>query len=103
MLYGPNTNNGSILTMIEAQVDHIVAHLNRLAADGVAWVDVKPHAMARYNDEVQTAIAGVRVWHAACNGYYRAPSGRVVTQWPFSMTEYARRTAALDLDAFEIG
>ena len=25
MLYGPNTNNGSILTMIEYQVEHVLA------------------------------------------------------------------------------
>ena len=30
--YGPNTNNGSILTMIESQVEHILRHLRRLAA-----------------------------------------------------------------------
>ena len=103
MLYGPNTNNGSILSMIELQVDHVLAHLRRLAADGIAWVDVKPEAMQRYNDEVQVAISGVRVWHHGCNGYYRAPSGRVVTQWPFSMIEYERRTATLDVDAYEVG
>jgi len=103
MLYGPNTNNGSILTMIEYQVDHILAHLDRLVNDDIAWVDVKPEAMAHYNDDVQTAIAGIRVWQASCPGYYRSPSGRIVTQWPFSMIEYQRRTAALDLDAFEVG
>ena len=103
MLYGPNTNNGSILTMIEAQVDHVLAHLRRLRAEGVRWVDVRPEAMAAYNVEVQEAIAAVRVWQADCHGYYRAPSGRIVTQWPFSMLEYQERTATLDLDAFEVG
>jgi cyclohexanone monooxygenase len=103
MCYGPNTNNGSILTMLEAQVDHILAHLARLANDGIAWVDVKTDAVRRYNDDVQQAIAGVSVWQAGCNGYYRSPSGRIVTQWPFSMIEYQQRTATLDLDAFETG
>jgi len=103
MLYGPNTNNGSILTMLEAQVEHILAHLRRLANGNIAWVDVKPEAMRRYNDEVQEAITGIRVWQADCHGYYRSPSGRIVTQWPFSMAEYQRRTATLELDAFESG
>jgi len=102
MLYGPNTNNGSILSMLEFQVDHVLTHLRRLANDGIAWIDVKPEAMRRYNDEVQEAIAGVRVWQADCHGYYRSASGRIVTQWPFSMIEYERRTTALDLDAFEV-
>ena len=103
MLYGPNTNNGSILTMIEAQVDHILAHLRRLANDSITWIDVKPEAMQRYNDDVQNAIAGISVWQAGCPNYYRSPSGRIVTQWPFSMTEYQHRTATLDPDAFEVG
>ncbi len=103
MLYGPNTNNGSILSMIELQVEHVVAHLRRLRDDDIAWIDVKPETMQRYNDEVQEAIAGVTVWQAGCHGYYRSPSGRIVTQWPFSMIEYQQRSETLDLDAFEIG
>ena len=103
MLYGPNTNNGSIITMIESQVDHIVAHLLRLRSDGIAWVDVRPDVMASYNTEVQHAIAGVAAWQDSCNGYYRTPSGRIVTQWPFSMAEFRQRTATIDDAAFETG
>ena len=103
MLYGPNTNNGSILTMIEYQVEHVLGHLNRLAHEGIAWIDVKPEPMARYNAEVQRAIAGVEVWNAGCNSYYRSPSGRVVTQWPFTMTDFRDRTATIDPDEFEVG
>ncbi len=102
MLYGPNTNNGSILTMIEYQVEHILSHLERLAHEGIAWIDVKPEPMARYNDEVQKAIAGVPVWNAGCNGYYRTPSGRIVTQWPFSMAEFRERSATIRPDDFAV-
>ena len=58
--------------------------------------------MERYNEEVQKAIEGVSVWQADCNGYYRSPSGRVVTQWPFSMSEFDRRTNQPDDDAYEV-
>jgi cation diffusion facilitator CzcD-associated flavoprotein CzcO len=74
MLYGPNTNNGSILEMIESQVAHVLAQVER-----------------------------VPVWQASCNGYYRAPSGRIVTQWPGSMSSYKARTQTLDRQAFEVG
>jgi cation diffusion facilitator CzcD-associated flavoprotein CzcO len=103
MLYGPNTNNGSILTMIEAQVEHVIAQLARMRDEALAWVDVKPEPMARFNDEVQRAIAGVSVWQADCHGYYRSRTGRIVTQWPFSMAEFAERTKGIDRDAFEVG
>ena len=103
MLYGPNTNNGSILTMIEYQVAHIVRQLERLRDEHLAWVDVKPGPMAAYNDEVQEKIKRIDVWQADCNGYYKSRTGRIVTQWPFSMTEYERRTGVIDVEAFETG
>ena len=101
MMYGPNTNNGSILTMIEAQVDHFMNHVSRLTASGAAWVDVRPEAMEIYNHEIQEAIAGVTVWNAGCNGYYRTPAGRVVTQWPYTMAEFAQRARDVDWGCFE--
>jgi cation diffusion facilitator CzcD-associated flavoprotein CzcO len=100
MLYGPNTNNGSILTMIEYQVAHVVAHLRRLVDEDLAWVDVRPEPMAAYTEEVQRGIAGVEVWQDSCSGYYRTPGGRVVTQWPFSMTDFRDRTAVIDPDDY---
>ena len=103
MLYGPNTNNGSILEMIEHQTNHIRAHLERMDREGLAWVDVKPDVQARYNESVQTAIADIPVWNHPVNGYYRSESGRVVTQWPFSMTEFREMTEKIDPDAYEVG
>ena len=103
MLYGPNTNNGSILTMIESQVDHVLGHVKRLAAENLSWVDVKPEPMERYNQEVQAAISTVDVWQADCHGYYRTPSGRIVTQWPFSMIEFRERTAHINPSDYEVG
>jgi cation diffusion facilitator CzcD-associated flavoprotein CzcO len=102
MLYGPNTNNGSILWMIECQVEHALQQIQRIANEDLAWVDVRPEPMERYNEQIQQAIAGVSVWQADCNGYYRSPGGRVVTQWPHSMSEFQQRTAKLDTDAFEV-
>jgi cation diffusion facilitator CzcD-associated flavoprotein CzcO len=102
MLYGPNTNNGSILSMIEYQVNHVMGLLKLLGGEELAWLDVRPEVMQSYNEEVQEAIAGVKVWQAGCSGYYRTPSGRVVTQWPYSMTEFRERSSAIDASAFEV-
>lgn len=103
MLYGPNTNNGSIITMIEFQVSHVVALLQRMAEGGLAWAEVRPERMAAYNAEVQQAIAGVTHWQAGCNGYYRSPSGRVVTQWPATMGAYRDRVVVPDPDDYFFG
>jgi len=102
MLYGPNTNNGSILAMIESQVEYALRQIDRIAHEKLAWLDIREEPMEHYNDEIQRAIAGVRVWQAGCSGYYRTPSGRVVTQWPHSMTEYRTRTQKPDADVYDV-
>jgi cation diffusion facilitator CzcD-associated flavoprotein CzcO len=102
MLYGPNTNNGSIIYMIECQVDYVMQLLQRLDDEGLASIDVKPDVMDGYNAALQEDLAGVEVWQAGCHGYYRVPSGRIVTQWPHSMTEYRTRTQHPDPDAFDV-
>lgn len=96
-LYGPNTNNGSIIYMLECQVDLIVRELQRMDEHRLAWIDVRPEAQAAYNDEVQERIAAIGPWAGdGCSNYYRSESGRVVTQCPFGMAEYRRRTTSID-------
>ena len=102
MLYGPNTNNGSIIYMIECQVDYVMRVLQRMDDEGIAALDVKRDVMDEYNAALQETLAGVEVWQAGCHGYYRVPSGRIVTQWPGSMSEYRARTQDPDPDAFEV-
>lgn len=96
MIYGPNTNNGSILEMIEHQVDYIVRQLGEFRASGARWRELKPERMDTYNDALQQDINAVEVWQGACGGYYRGNGGFIVTQWPHTMDEYKAR---LDDDA----
>lgn len=100
MLYGPNMNNGSIIRMIEYQVEHVIEILGRIADEDLGWIDVRPEAMEAFNVRVQEAIDGIDVWNIGCNTYYRAPNGRVVTQWPFSMEEYRDMSVPVDWTAF---
>jgi len=101
MLYGPNTNADSIITMIEYQVDHVLRQVQRIVREELAWIDVKPAAMAAWNDEIQRELAEIEMWKGDVTGYYRAPSGRIVTQWPRSMPEHEQALASLDEDAYE--
>jgi cation diffusion facilitator CzcD-associated flavoprotein CzcO len=97
MLYGPNTNNGSILFMLECQADYVVRVLAWMDAERLGWVDVRPEIEARYNEQLQRDLDGVGVWApGGCSNYYRGPSGRIVTQWPHGMVEYRRRTGRLE-------
>ncbi len=101
-LYGPNTNNGSIITMIEFQVDHVVDLVKRLADERLAWLDVRRDAMDAYNAELQQAIEGVTVWRAGCNHYYTSASGRIVTQYPHSMSFFRDAAKGVDPGVFEV-
>ena len=101
MLYGPNTNSDSIVTMIEYQADHVLRQIQRIAREALAWIDVKPAAMAAYNAEIQREIATIELWRAGCTDYYRAASGRNVTQWPGSMPDLEHALASLDEEAYE--
>ena len=64
MLYGPNTNNGSILFMIECQVAYVMRQLARLDNEALAWIDVRPEVMAEYNRALQDDLDQVDVWSA---------------------------------------
>ena len=101
MLYGPNTNSDSIITMIEYQVDHVLRQIQRIAREGLAWIDVKPGPMAEYNEEIQKELESFDMWKTGCSDYYRAPSGRIVTQWPRSMPALEQTLASLDEEAYE--
>jgi cation diffusion facilitator CzcD-associated flavoprotein CzcO len=99
MLYGPNTNNGSIIFMLECQVEYIVQAIQLLEKEQLRWIDVRSETEARYNDALQRDLESVGVWAAGnCHNYYRGASGHIVTQWPHSMSEYRRRT-----EQFEAG
>lgn len=101
-LYGPNTNNGSIITMIEYQVDHAVGLVRRIAEERLAWLDVRASVQAEYNEAIQKAIEGVTVWQSGCNHYYASDSGRIVTQYPHSMTTFKQALAAAGPDAYDV-
>jgi cation diffusion facilitator CzcD-associated flavoprotein CzcO len=93
-LYGPNTNGvNSILYIHEAQTTLIRHILDVMGARGARTIEVKAQAQRRYNDEIQAAMAG-KVW-LACTNYFRHPSGKVVTQLPYSGQVFFERTREL--------
>jgi cation diffusion facilitator CzcD-associated flavoprotein CzcO len=103
MLYGPNTNNGSILLMLEYQAEFVVRFVQLMEKEGLSYVDLKDEAQRYFNRNLQAALDAVGVWRPETDGYYRGRSGRIVTQWPHSMQDYADQLRALPLMAFEYG
>jgi cyclohexanone monooxygenase len=85
MLYGPNTNVGSnsVIFILEAQARYIVRALKRLRRKGKTYVGVRASALADFVAKIDRWMVGT-VWTTQCSNYFRAPNGRVVTQWPRS-------------------
>ena len=102
MLYGPNTNGGSIIDKLETQSRYIVGKIAYLLKNGVRAIEVRPEVVAGYNDRLQADIGAVQVWQVEGSRYYRAPSGRVVTQCPYTVEQYDLMTREDDLDAFDV-
>ena len=67
---------------------------------GARTVEVMAAAQRRYNDEIQAAMQG-KVW-LACTNYFRHPSGKVVTQLPYSGRTFFERTRTLVADDYEL-
>ncbi len=94
MLYGPNTNQGgnSIVYILEAGARLVADAVSRIARRGGS-IEVRPEAEERYNEQLSAELEKT-IW-TRCDSYYRSPSGRIVTQWPHTELDYARRTRRL--------
>jgi hypothetical protein len=100
LLYGPNTNGvNSILFIHEAQAHHVMSALRQMTRLRLGALDVRQSVMERYNRRIQTAMENT-VWTAGCTSYYRAASGRIVTQLPYSGGRYWARTRVFPLWKF---
>jgi cation diffusion facilitator CzcD-associated flavoprotein CzcO len=86
MLYGPGTNGGDIVSMLEAQADYTVRAVKRMRREGVTAIEVKPQFEDRWYQVLQKTMAGTS-WTMS-NNYFTTASGKVVTQWPYGNTHY---------------
>lgn len=97
ILYGPNTNLGhnSIVYMLERQTDYVLSAIRHVGTYGRGWVDVRPDAQQRYNEELQQRLGGT-VWESGCTSWYRTDEGKNTSNWPSFTFEYSRRTRYFD-------
>ena len=103
MLYGPNTNlgAGSIVYMLESQIDYVVDAVRSVGRSRAAFMDVRPDVQAAFNEDIQTRLADT-VWTAGCNSWYRNESGKIINNWPGFAYEYRRLTRRPDLGDYEL-
>lgn len=97
MLYGPNTNGGfSVLAQLERQAEVAVRTIVRMRRKRLRAVDTRPSATERWVRWVdRQLVKHASAMGANCTNYYRAESGRNVTQWPKPHGEYYLATRTL--------
>lgn len=96
MLYGPNTNGGAPVTYFhERQAKYVVDDVKRLTRPGVASLEVKPLYCDLYNAWLQNKMRGTAWDDPGAKSYFRASSGKIVTQWPDGMVKYTSLLWAL--------
>ncbi len=93
ILYGPNTNGGgSISVQLERQGEFVARAANRMRREGVTSIEVTPWAYLAWDAYVRWRNS--KQVYSVSKSYYRAPSGKVLTEWPGTLTEYWLLTRA---------
>jgi cation diffusion facilitator CzcD-associated flavoprotein CzcO len=93
MLYGPGTNGGEIVWMLERQAEYALRVVRRMARTGATAVEVKRRWADRYDRWLQSTVQDT-AWTVS-NNYFKSETGRVVTQWPYSPLVYWALTKSL--------
>jgi cation diffusion facilitator CzcD-associated flavoprotein CzcO len=93
ILYGPGTNGGEIVTMLESQSEFAVRAIQRMRRERVTAIEVRPIFDREWNRWLQHKMRGTS-WTMSRN-YFTAASGAVVTQWPYGNLQYRALTKLL--------
>lgn len=91
LMWGPNTNlgAGSIVSMMEAQADHIIAAVDRIATRPGATVEITTAAHRAFLAEIE--LKQPRTIWASCRNWYHDARGNDIHNWHGSMRDYRRR------------
>jgi cation diffusion facilitator CzcD-associated flavoprotein CzcO len=98
MLVGPNTGLGhtSIILMIESQLAYVMDALHAIDERGLATVEARAEAQARFNQDLQCAMEG-SVWtDGGCSSWYLDDHGANRVIWPGTTWGFRRATNRFD-------
>jgi cation diffusion facilitator CzcD-associated flavoprotein CzcO len=103
MLYGPNTNLGhnSIIFMLECQIGYIMRCIDALRARELAWIDVRPEVMQRFNAELQSVLER-SVWAKTDHSWYKRADGRITNNWSSTCVSYWMQTRRPDFRHYHL-
>ncbi|MFL5846197.1 MAG: flavin-containing monooxygenase [Solirubrobacteraceae bacterium] len=98
LLTGPNTGLGhnSIVYILESQFRYVLDALDKMRAQGVATLEVRPEAQRAFNESVQKAMKDTVWTTGGCASWYIDRNGLNTTLWPGWTWDYRRRTRRFD-------
>lgn len=101
-LLGPHTGLGhnSVVLMIEAQVAHLGALLDRMRSDGISAVEPRPEAQEAFVAEMAQSLKGTAWRDGGCASWYQDAEGGLPTLWPGTVRAYQRRMARSGLEQY---
>jgi len=93
ILYGPNTNGGgSISVQLERQGEFAARAVQRMWRQGISSIEVTPWAYLAWDAYVRWRNS--KQVYSVSKSYYRASGGKVLTEWPGTLTEHWLLTRA---------
>ncbi len=90
-----------MISTIEAGLHHVIAALQAMESCKADTIEVTPAAADAFDAELRAALAKT-VWHSGCTNWYVDEQGNDPSQWPWSWSEYRRRTERLDPNAYDL-
>jgi cation diffusion facilitator CzcD-associated flavoprotein CzcO len=103
LVVGPNTGLGhsSLVFMIESQIAYVLDAIKTMRKKGLASVEVRADAQARFNAEVQRRLRRT-VWASGCMSWYLTRTGKNTTIWPGFTFEFRLRTRRFDEESYDV-
>ncbi|KAI0053474.1 FAD/NAD-P-binding domain-containing protein [Auriscalpium vulgare] len=88
---GPNSgvNSGSLLVILERQVEYAVKATLKLQAERLKSIEVKKEAMDDWREYMDEYFPKM-VWTEDCNSWYKSADGKVVGLWPGTCLQAVR-------------
>jgi 4-hydroxyacetophenone monooxygenase len=105
LVYGPNTNlavHGNLVFFFEREVSYILEAIRLILEKDVCAIDVREDVYEQYTREVNDANEKTAWGWSGVSTWYRNARGRSTQNWPYTVTEFWKRTSSVDEDDYEV-
>ena len=103
LVLGPNVLvHDSFIGLAEAQLDYIVDGLQKIKAQEIAALTIKPTVLRQHNERVQKHLKTTVFNSGGCQSYYLDANGRNCAAWPWSLETLRKRLKQLNLHDYDV-